>query len=288
MNVKTQTLKEIRNYFTTRLKKIYPEQEISSITNLIFKTLLGIERLHLLTEPNQIISSLLVNQIIQICHELETGKPIQYILGETSFCNCIIKVNNQTLIPRPETEELVELIIMENIGFKDRILDIGTGSGCIAIAIKKNLEEAELTGIDISDGALQMASNNAKLNKVNVSFLKRDILKYDSGTIPYAEIIVSNPPYVMESEKLKMKKNVLDFEPHNALFVPDEDPLIFYNAIIDLSLKNLLNGGRIYFEINERKGGEICALLESAGYSEVRIIKDINSKERFVIGRLHD
>lgn len=288
MNVKTQTLNEIRNYFAIRLKKIYPEQEISSITNLIFKTLLGIERLHLLTEPNQIISSPLVNQIIEICHELETGKPIQYILGETSFYNCIIKVNNHTLIPRPETEELVELIIMENIGFKDRILDIGTGSGCIAIAIKKNLEEAELTGIDISDGALQMASNNAKLNKVNVSFLKRDILKYDSGTIPYAEIIVSNPPYVMESEKMKMKKNVLDFEPHNALFVPDEDPLIFYNAIIDLSLKNLLNGGRIYFEINERKGGEICALLESAGYSEVRIIKDINSKERFVIGRLHD
>jgi len=288
MNDNIQTLKEIRKYIVTRLKKNYPEQEISAITNLIFKTQFGIERLHLLAEPNQIISSNIVNHIIGICNELETGKPLQYILGETTFYKCIIKVNNQTLIPRPETEELVDLVIRENKGFQGRILDIGTGSGCIAIAIKKFLKEADLTGIDISDGALEMASNNARLNNVNVSFLKKDILKSDPESIPFAEIIVSNPPYVLESEKKYMKSNILNFEPHMALFVPDEDPLIYYRAIVILSLIKLSPCGKIYFEINEKKGSEICTLLESAGYSEVEIIKDINSKERFVKGRLHD
>ena len=218
---------------------------------------------------------------------LETGKPIQYILGQTSFYNCTIKVNNQTLIPRPETEELVDLLIKENSGFSGRITDIGTGSGCIAIAIKKNLQTAELTGIDVSDGAIKMAAKNARLNNVKVSFIKTDILKIDPDSMPPAEIIVSNPPYVLESERQYMKKNVLDFEPPVALFVPDEDPLLFYRAIVNLSQKILSPLGKIYFEINENKGREICAMLESTGYSEVKIVNDINGKERIVKGRLH-
>jgi release factor glutamine methyltransferase len=287
MSVKKQTIKEIRTHFLKELNSIYPDQEIISITNLIFKTCFGIERLHLLMDSGQILASRNLKKIFAICDELKTGKPVQYVLGQTSFYNCTIKVNNQTLIPRPETEELVDLILQDNIGFSGRITDIGTGSGCIAIAIKKNLLKAQLTGIDISDGAIKLAINNAKLNNVNVSFIKRDILKNYPESIPSAEIIVSNPPYVLESEKQYMKKNVLDFEPPVALFVPDEDPLLFYRAIVNLSQRILSPQGKIYFEINENKGREICALLVSAGYSEIKIINDINNKERIVRGRLH-
>lgn len=287
MSAKKQTFKDIRTHFLKELHSIYPDHEILFIINLIFKTRFGIKRLHLLMDSSQIIPFRNLKKIFEICDELKTGKPVQYVLGQTSFYNCTIKVNNQTLIPRPETEELVDLIIKENSGFSGRIIDIGTGSGCIAIAIKKNLQKAELTGLDISEGTLEVASHNAKLNDVNVLFLKRDILKIDTESIPSAEIIVSNPPYVLESEKHYMNKNVLDFEPPVALFVPDEDPLLFYKAIINLSQKILSPQGKIYFEINETRGREICALLESAGYSEVKIIKDINSKERIVKGVLH-
>ena len=235
MSVKIQTLKDIRNYLKKELYGIYQEHEIIALTNLILKTHLGIDRLHQLLYSDKIVSSMIVSRIVEVCDELKTGKPLQYVLGETSFYNCTIKVNNETLIPRPETEELVDLIIRENPGFRGRVIDIGTGSGCIAIAIKKNLKEAEVTGIDISDGALEIASSNGILNNVNVSFLKGDILKFDSGLIPPVEIIVSNPPYVLESEKQNMSRNILDFEPHNALFVPDKDPLIFYRAIVNVS-----------------------------------------------------
>jgi release factor glutamine methyltransferase len=285
MSVNLQTFKDIRNYLKKELNGIYPEQEITSTTNLIFKTHSGIDRLHLLLDSGEIVSSQTVSRIVEICDELKTRKPIQYILGETSFYNCIIKVNKETLIPRPETEELVDLIIRENPGFRGRIIDFGTGSGCIAIAIKKNLREAEVTGIDISEGALEIASSNGILNNVNVSFFKGDILKLDSDLIPPVEIIVSNPPYVLESEKQNMNRNVLDFEPHNALFVPDKDPLIFYRAIVNISERILIPGGKLYFEINEAKSKEMCRLLESAGYSEVKIIDDINGKNRFVKGR---
>ena len=287
MSDSIQTLNEIRNYLKKELNRIYPENEISAITNLIFKTCFGIERLHLLLDSNQIISSRTLSRIIEICDELKTGKPIQYILGETSFYNCRIKVNSETLIPRPETEELVDLIINENKDFAGRITDIGTGSGCIAIAVKKHLPKVEMMGLDASDGALEMAKYNAILNSTDISFLKIDILKPQSGLIPPAEIIVSNPPYIPESEKQFMRRNVLEFEPHDALFVPDEDPLLFYRAIVNMSPIILASGGRLYFEINEKKGSEVCHLLEAAGYSDVNIIKDINSKERIVKGRLY-
>jgi release factor glutamine methyltransferase len=287
MSVKIQTLKDIRDFLINELKDTYPEQEIKAITNLIFKTHFGIDRLQILLDSGQILSADAVKSIIEIFDELKTGKPLQYVLGETSFYNCIIKVNNATLIPRPETEELVDLIIKENKGFKGKIIDIGTGSGCIAIALKKNMPGAEITGIDVSQEALETASSNAILNNVEVSFLKGDIFQPDLRLISPSEIIVSNPPYVMESEKKYMSRNVLDFEPHNALFVPDEDPLIFYRAIVGLSLKILNPGGKIYFEINEKKGIELSALIESAGYTEVKIIDDINRKNRILKGRLN-
>ena len=269
MSVNIQTLKDIRNYLIKELKSTYPEQELSSITNYIFKTHFGIEKLQLLLDSGQIISSAAVSRIVEICNELKTGKPLQYILGETLFYGCTIKVNHETFIPRPETEELVDLIIRENKNFSGRIIDLGTGSGSIAIAIKKYLKESEVCGLDISDGALEMASSNAILNNVKITFLKVDIFNADPRIIPQAGIIVSNPPYVLESEKQYMNRNVLDYEPHIALFVPDEDPLIYYRAIVNLSIKILMPGGKVYFEINEKKGSEMCSLLESAGYSEI-------------------
>jgi release factor glutamine methyltransferase len=244
--------------------------------------------LHLILDSGQIISSKTINRIFEICDELKTGKPVQYVLGETSFYNCTIKVNNETLIPRQETEELVDLIIKENKDFGGRIIDIGTGSGCIAIALRKNMNEAQVTGIDISDKALDLARTNAILNNVEVSFLKSDIFSFDRRLISSSEIIVSNPPYVLESEKQYMSSNVLNFEPHKALFVSDDDPLIFYKTIILQSAEILIPGGKIYFEINEKKGKDICNLLESSGYNEVKIIDDINGKNRIVKGIRND
>ncbi len=285
MSVNFHTLKDIRKLFISELKGIYPENEIISITNLIFKTQFGIDRLHLLTDPGQIVSPQILERITGICSKLKTGMPVQYVLGETIFYNCTIKLNSETLVPRPETEELVDLVIKENLDFKGRIIDFGTGSGCIAIAVKKHLPDAVVTGIDVSAGALEKAAANASLNNVNVSFVKEDIFKLDPQSITAANIIVSNPPYVLESEKQYMRPNILDFEPHIALFVPDEDPLLFYRAILNISEKMLIPGGSIYFEINETKGAEMEKLLESKRYSEIRIINDIQGKNRIIKGR---
>jgi release factor glutamine methyltransferase len=285
MSVNFRTLKDIRELFNSELEGMYPENEIIAITNLIFKTQFGVDRLHLLLDSGQIVSCQNHERIVAICSELKTGKPIQYVLGETLFCNCTIKVDKETLIPRPETEELVDLIIKENKDFRGRIIDIGTGSGCIAIAVKKNLPGAEVTGIDISGKALEKANANAILNNVAVSFVREDIFKFNHQTIFRAEIIVSNPPYVLESEKQYMRRNILDFEPHNALFVPDNDPLLYYRAILNISEKILIPGGKIYFEINETRGLEMERLLESNSYSEIKIINDINGKNRIIKGR---
>jgi release factor glutamine methyltransferase len=285
MSVNLNTLKDIRNLFISGLKGIYPESEITAITNLIFKTQLGIDRLHLFLDPGTTIAPENLASICEILNELRTGKPVQYVLGETIFYNCTIKVDNNTLIPRPETEELVDLVIKENPAFKGRITDFGTGSGCIAVAVKKYLPEAEVKGIDISEGAIAKAIENAVLNNVMVTFVKGDILHFNMQPALNSEIVISNPPYVLESEKQFMKNNILDFEPHNALFVPDEDPLLFYRAIINISEEILMPGGRIYFEINETKGGEMNKLLELHKYSEIRIVRDINGKNRIITGR---
>ena len=224
-------------------------------------------------------------KIIDICNELKTGKPIQYILGETIFYDCIIKLNSATLIPRPETEELVDIIIRENKDFRGNIMDFGTGSGCIAIALASNIPGSVLTGIDISEDAITLARKNAGINNVNVSFIRSDILDLNSEIVNEAGMIVSNPPYIRDSEKQYMNKNVLCFEPPQALFVPDSDPLKFYSGILNVAEKILVPGGKIYFEINEAMGKSMIILLESSGYSEIYVVKDINSKDRIIKGR---
>jgi len=284
MGVNIQTIKDIRFYLAKELEKIYQEQEISALANIIIKTVIGITKVHQLYMTEQIVTKQQAGRIIDICKELKTGKPIQYILGETSFYDCVIRVTSATLIPRPETEELVDLIIRENRGYQGTIIDIGTGSGCIAVALAVNLPGAVVIGIDISDEAIMTARENAQLNNVTVSFVKGDIFSFDSERVDKAGIIVSNPPYVRNSEKQFMSKNVLDFEPHSALFVPESDPLIYYRAILKLANKILIHRGRLYFEINEAMGKSIVQLLESSGYTEIQIVADINSKERIIKG----
>jgi release factor glutamine methyltransferase len=288
MGVNIQTIKDIRIYLAKELEEIYQEQEISAISNIIINTVTGIKRLHQLYMPEEKVKSEHSKRILNICKELKTGKPLQYILGETIFYDCIIKVNNSTLIPRPETEELVDLIISENKNFVGNIIDIGTGSGCIAIALAANLAGSSVAGTDISDAALLTAQENAVLNNVKVSFIKYDIFSTDSEKFEKADIIVSNPPYVRLSEKRYMNKNVLDFEPHLALFVDDSDPLVFYRAILKFAEKILVPNGKVYFEINEVMGSLMVQLLFSYGYSEIKIVEDLNCKDRIIKGTKHD
>ena len=285
MGVNIQTIKEIRFYLAEELEEMYQEQEIRALANIIIKTVIGITKLHQIYDTEQPVTTSQSIRIIDICNELKTGKPIQYILGETNFYDCIIRVNRATLIPRPETEELVDLIIRENRGFTGNITDIGTGSGCIGIALAANLPGALITGIDIAEDAIRIAQENALLNNVTVSFMTGDIFNFDFKTVNNAGIIVSNPPYVRDSEKQLMNKNVLDFEPHSALFVSDSDPLVFYRTILRLAEKILQPGGRLYFEINEVMGKSMTQLLESFGYTEIEVVADINNKDRIIKGR---
>jgi release factor glutamine methyltransferase len=285
MGVKIQTIKDIRFFLLKELSGVYPEPEIRVLSDIIIKTVTGRTKLHQLYDNGYKVEKRDVERIIAITEELKSGRPVQYIIGETIFYNCTFKVNNFTLIPRPETEELVDLIIRENKGYEGNIIDLGSGSGCIAIALAANLTSAVVTGIEISDDAIRIARENAVLNKVKVSFKKDDIFTLDYVKIGNAGIIVSNPPYVRNSEKQMMDKNVLDFEPPLALFVTDTDPLIYYKAILEIAEYILLPGGRLYFEINEAMGKEMKQLVKSFDYSEVEIIKDIHEKERIIKGR---
>jgi release factor glutamine methyltransferase len=285
MGVKIQTIKDIRFYLAKELKSVYKEPEIRALADILIKTVTGATKLHQLYDNDYLVGNREAERIIEIVRELKSGRPIQYIVGETNFYNCTIKVNSSTLIPRPETEELVDLIIRENKGYQGNIIDFGAGSGCIAIALAANLPFAMLTGIEISDDAIMIARENAVLNNVKVSFEKGDIFTLDQEAVSKAGIIVSNPPYVRNSEKLLMGKNILDFEPPQALFVTDSDPLMYYNAILKLAESVLLPGGRLYFEINEAMGKPLIQLLKTFDYSEIAVVLDINDKERIIKGR---
>jgi release factor glutamine methyltransferase len=285
MGVKIQTIKDIRFYLAKELIGYYPEPEIRILSDIIIKTVTGITKLHHLYDNSHLVTTRQSKNVFRITEELKTGKPIQYIVGETTFYNCTIKVNSSTLIPRPETEELIDLIVRENKGYQGNIIDIGTGSGCIAIALAANIPLSVLTGIEISDEAIGVARENARLNNVQVSFIKGDIFNLNPEEVQKAGIIVSNPPYVRNSEKSLMNKNVLDFEPHLALFVTDSDPLIYYKAILELAEKVLLPGGSLYFEINEMMGKSLLRLFESFNYSDIGIVADLNNKDRIIKGK---
>lgn len=280
MAVNLLTIKDIRTYLDQELGELYDQNEISSLSRIIIRTISVPGDLHQFYDPRTRLREEQSMRIVEITAELRTGKPFQYVTGETEFYDCIVKVTPDVLIPRPETEELVDLIIKENRNFSGEIIDFGTGSGCIAIALAKNIPLSKVTGMDISERALNIAETNARINNTEVNFEINDILNYRPGNDHLAGIIVSNPPYVRNSEKSQMKGNVLDFEPAGALFVDDSDPLLYYRAILGIAKKSLDKSGKIYFEINEGLGMEMEELFDSFGYTGIRIIKDLNGRNR--------
>jgi len=270
-----------------QLSPCYSREEIESISRLIFEKVLGLSAIQVHLNLNKTISAANLTQIKDILNRLIRFEPIQYILGETEFYGTKIKVNSAVLVPRQETEELADWIIKDFSKLTPNILDIGTGSGCIPIALVKNLPGATAVGWDISIDALAVAKDNAICNNVNIDFQYADILKsvYPSSTTSF-DVIVSNPPYVTTLDQLSMNKNVLNYEPHIALFVADNDPLIFYRIISELAPSLLKSEGHIYFEINEKYGTEIMNLLTSKGFLNIILKRDINGRARMVRGRL--
>jgi len=286
MAVKLQTIKDIRNYIAGELSGLYPRRESLAIAGLVLEKIFRTGRIALIIRENELLPGISYQKkVMSYCRRLATGEPVQYVLGETTFYNCRILLNRHVLIPRPETEELADLVISENRGTGARIIDFGTGSGCLAVALAVSLPDAKVTAVDISKNACKLAARNASLNNAEVEFIHADILSYVMPGLPAAGILISNPPYVMESEKKLMRSNVLDFEPGKALFVPDNDPLRFYRAILNHSREKLDPGGMVYFEINEALGRDMKELFETYEFSEIRIIKDINGKDRFASGR---
>lgn len=278
-------IKQYKDTFFQELSAIYDAQEIESFFYLILESFHRKKRIDLALEPEMEMDALQLLRWESALAELKKQKPIQYILGETEFYGLPFLVNEHVLIPRPETEELIALILAEGKGKREkrkvRILDIGTGSGCIPIALKKNLPEAEVYAIDISEKALATAMKNAELNQVDVYFRLQDILATEDLELSF-DTIVSNPPYVRHLEKIEIQPNVLEYEPHLALFVADNDALLFYRKITALAQKHLTPKGKLYFEINQYLGKETVALVESFGFTEVRLHQDIYGNDRMI------
>ncbi|WP_029906632.1 peptide chain release factor N(5)-glutamine methyltransferase [Prevotella sp. 10(H)] len=267
-------------YIKESLKAYYPESEISGFTRIIIEYITKKPYQQVYIDPF-ILSQESYAQIDSILDRLKKYEPIQYITEETEFYGLPFFVNRNVLIPRPETEELVELILNENKEPNLTVLDIGTGSGAIAIALAKQMNNANVTAWDISVMALDVAVINSKANSVDISFKRVDVL-VDYPQDKKFDIIVSNPPYVLESEKSAMEQNVLAYEPHTALFVPDNDALIFYERIADIALDLLNPDGKLYFEINQAKGKETVAMLEKKGFKNIALFQDLSKKDRMV------
>ncbi len=282
-----KTIKDVFSTFKQSLGTLYDTSEIEALTLMTISEITELSKAMIKAFPEQEITLQQHEKLNNILTRLQTGEPIQYILGHTEFYGLTFKVNPSVLIPRPETEELVEWVLNSKVESQkskvSNILDIGTGSGCIAISLKKNFPTAQVSAIDISTEALQTAKQNAELNEVDINFIHADILNINSEIeIPKSEIIISNPPYVTLHDKTQMHTNVTDFEPHTALFVPENDPLIFYKAIADFAIDNLAPKGLLFFEINESLGKETVEMLESKGFKDIELRKDMSGRDRMV------
>lgn len=263
----------------------YGYDEARAIIGLIYRSLKGWDAIDLIMHETDEVSEYIQGKAREILDRLQKDEPIQYIVGEAHFYGMDLKVDRSVLIPRPETAEMVDMIVDKWKDCKDlRVLDIGTGSGAIAIALSRNLPFSEVTAIDISEDALKIARENAENLKAKIDFRREDVFDFmpEAGSF---DIIVSNPPYIDESEKSDMERNVLDYEPHTALFVPDDNPLIFYSRISTIASEALTPGGGLYFEINPRHCEELKGLLRKDGFEDVEAVKDVHGKERFVIAR---
>ncbi len=291
------TINEAYQYAKNELKKIYDTQEATNIASLAIEKISGLKRTSRILNKNQVLTIEQANDLHTYLEQLSNHKPVQYVLNEAWFAAMKFYVDENVLIPRPETEELVDWIVQDakvsiqnsNINLSlntilssQNILDIGTGSGCIAIALKKKMN-AEISAIDVSEAALKIASFNAQQNNTAISFFKADILQNEINIRPSLfDVIVSNPPYITNKESAEMNKNVIAHEPHIALFVPDEDPLLFYDAISSFALSHLKQNGKLFFEIHEQFGNEVVTHLKQKGFISVELKKDLQQKNRMV------
>lgn len=275
-------------YIRKELEGLYPSQEIESFIRLIFYHLKQYSSTDLVLKREETLEETYQQQIKEIVKRLKDFDPIQYVLGETEFYDLPFNVSPGVLIPRPETEELVDWILKVNTKPQPIILDVGTGSGCIPISLKKHLKEARVFGCDIAKQALNIAKDNAELNEVDVHFFHLDILNpVPPEELPKIDILVSNPPYVTNSEKKMMQPNVLEHEPELALFVPDDDPLLFYMALAAFGKTHMNNDSLLFWEINEAFGKECVQLLKENGFSNVKLRQDLNGKDRMVFAEFH-
>lgn len=281
---------DLKHIFHKELNGIYGANEVANFFYLCLEHFVKIPKFQLSIDPQFTLKPKETDAFFEVLEELKNQKPIQYILGETEFYGLKFKVDQNVLIPRPETEELVDWIIKSNKSRLEplKILDIGTGSGCIAVSLAKHLKNAQVYALDISSEALEVANGNAKINGTEITFINADILDMKSYQSVFNEtgfdIIVSNPPYVRHSEQLEMKPNVLDHEPHLALFVEDNNALVFYKAIIDFATRYLNSNGEIYFEINQYLGEETKQLLIDAHFKNVDLLMDLNANNRMLKG----
>lgn len=284
MRVASNKISDVMDFYKKELHEIYDSEELKALINHCFAHYLHQTPADLMVKQNEGINQSDLLKLYDCCLELKTNKPYQYVLGQTEFYGSSFNVNSSVLIPRPETEELVELIIKENSHLKNRkILDIGTGSGCIAITLKKNLI-AEVTALDVSAKALKTAADNAALNKTEIALIEANVLdKNSEKLITNFDIVVSNPPYISEKEMASMHKRVKLFEPHEALFVSDNDGVLFYRRIIELCQTHLNRGGKLYLELNPDFANEVKDLaLKSKQFERVEIVKDLSGNLRFL------
>ena len=278
------TVGQAIDYIRASLSGMYPKGEVDGFVKIIFRELLNYESVDILLRKDNILPEFIPDKITKVVKDLQKHRPIQYIFGTAYFHGHNFYVDGSTLIPRPETEELVDMIIDENQGADLSVLDCGTGSGCIAISLAIGLRFADVEAVDISEEALKVAARNSSSLKAKVRFRKEDILNMPSVIEKY-DIIVSNPPYIGESERVSMDLNVIDYEPEAALFVPEEDPLIFYRKIAEFGVTALKPGGRIYYEINSRFPDEMKSMMNRLGYRDISVIRDMQGLYRFLIAR---
>ena len=283
MKVPSNLVRDIRKYYCEQLCSVYDNDEATAMILILLEHYFKITRVKMALEPDMRLSESEMLTFHFPVKDLLKNKPIQYIIGETEFCDLKFKVNENVLIPRPETSEMIYKIVNRQQTTDNRlrsIIDIGTGSGCIAISLAKNIPNSKVYALDISEKALEVAKENAINNDAEVAFIHDDILSLNNKIETKFDIIVSNPPYVRELEKAEMRDNVLNWEPHNALFVSDNDPLIFYRNILEFAKNNLNQDGEIWFEINEYLGKEMTDLCKEYGFSDIEIFKDFRGKER--------
>lgn len=285
MKVATNKINDAFNFYLGKLSCKYESREAKSMIYILMSYFFSFEKIDFIKNPDHRLSESELLKLHFAVKRLLKNEPLQYIIGETEFMGLKIKVNENVLIPRPETEELIELIRTheKDDNYESGIVDIGCGSGCIGIALKKHFSKQEVSVLDVSEEALNVAKENAALNKTILNFIHIDILDEEQWSdLGKFQMIVSNPPYVRESEKELMQKNVLDFEPANALFIPDSDPLLFYRKIARFCKIHLLAKGCLYFEINEAFGIETKQMLIEMGFVSVEVFKDLNGKDRFI------